>query len=239
MFSKANDWGEAISEKTLDIAKVGDNNKVIDEETCIKWQEFKITGEGLGFSLPGDKLFYKDGDKFKIYVLNANGSLEYDGEEPVPNGCNNDCNNADDKENFLDVETIRKPSKFDLPKCKACFPDENSAVGAISAHETSIEGAENIGAIAFYNKRQNLSGWHLRGVIHGENSGAKLGEHFLEFEDEHDLKAISGDYKISYASDVLVSCNHYVYNKIIYMFLLRILPYFLERVPYSFKQEWY
>lgn len=195
MYSKANDWGEPISDKQLEIFTHTQNtNSYKTKEECIDTAVLDIDGDGLGFSIANEKIFFYDAGEFKQYAINADGSIKEETPLPVDSNC--------DKVSSLKDTSLQKPSNFGTPiKCT----DSYENVGAISAPSTSVAGSRNHGAIAFYHRSSERIPWQLRGEIYGDTDQTELGEYAIEFEDEHDLKVVSNNYHINYVSDVLVS----------------------------------
>jgi hypothetical protein len=193
MYSKANDWGEPISDKQLEIYSHTQTNDYLEKEECIPDTVLDIDGDGLGFSIANEQIFFWDSDKFKRYAINADGSIQ----EVDPQSVDRNC----DKDSFLNA--LRKPSNFGTPiKCTDSY---ENVVGAISAPSTSVAGSRNHGAIAFYHRLSETLPWQLRGEIYGDTDKTELGKYAIEFEDQHDLKVTSDNYHINYVSDVLVS----------------------------------
>lgn len=192
MFSKANDWGEPTSDNQVEIYNHAISNEYKTKDECINTAILAINGDGLGFSIANENIFFFKAREFKQYAINADGSIKE--ETPLP--FDSSCDNA----SSLNAAP-RKPSNFGSSKCTDSFGN----VGAISAPLTSVDGEPNHGAIAFYYRLDSSSEWQLQGEIYGETDETKLGEYAVEFEDEHDLKAISNNYHVNYISDVLVS----------------------------------
>lgn len=194
VYSKANDWGEPTSDNQLELYDHVVSNAYKTKNVCINTANLAIDGDGLGFSIANENIFFYDASKFRNYKINADGSIKEGYSTFISESCGNSIELKDARQ---------KPSIFAEPKCAHIF---DKKVGAISAPSTSVDGTPNHGAIAFYHKfGDDSSAWQLRGEIYGDTNETKLGEYAVEFEDEHDLKVISNNYHVNYVSDVLVS----------------------------------
>lgn len=202
MYSKANDWGEPISDTHLEIYTHPQNTKdFMSPKDCIDNAVLVLNGDGLGFSIANEQMFFfktGDIDIYMHYAINADGSIK----EVTPQSFDKNCDKASSSSYSLKDASLQKPSNFGTPiKCTHSY--EN--VGAISAPSTSVAGNRNHGAIAFYHRLGATFPWQLRGEIYGDTDQTELGEYAIVFEDEHDLKVVSNNHHINYVSDVLVS----------------------------------
>ena len=193
IFSKSNDWGDPTSDTQLEIRDHAVTNYEKTNTTCINSAGLQFDGKGLGFTISSDSVFYFDDKdkKFIEYSLNADGSLTKEDDGVSVGSCGD----------HGDLKAARKPPNFETIECTATY----NLVGAMSAPDTSLHGNPNHGAIAFYHRKTASLPWKLRGEIYGSTDKTKLGQYSLEFEDSHDLKAISERYRVNYVSDTLVS----------------------------------
>lgn len=200
MYSKANDWGEPISDTQLEIYTHPQNSRPQNDfkstKVCINTAQLVLNGDGLGFSIANEQIFFFDANRFKQYAISADGSIKEENSQEYDDNCDKPSSSS------LKDASLQKPSNFGTPiKCT----DSYENVGAISAPSTSVAGKQNHGAIAFYHRLGATFPWQLRGEIYGDTDQTELGEIAVEFEDEHDLKVISKNHHINYVSDVLVS----------------------------------
>lgn len=193
MYTKANDWGDEIGRESVASYSWAVTNQEKTQKECRETAPFSVNPVGLGFSLANNEVFFVDRNakplKYVRYDVKVDGSFEFRKKDVFAVG------NLENKPNDL-----KEPTGFADFKIATKFGDK---VLAVSAPSTGTITQNNVGAIAFYKWKNN--GWKLKDEVFGESDNMQLGLYILDLETEHDLKAVSNNYRTDYFSDQLVS----------------------------------